>query len=96
MADDAPEGWRVPQRPAMIAAAVVPAALLALVALAGWAYEREIAPRRHAPITTFPAPGIETFVHDGAGDPPRPEPRRAADPRLAAAKRAVAAGGWPR
>jgi hypothetical protein len=96
MSDEAPEGWQVRQRPAMIAAVMIPLVLLLVVTVAGWFYCRDLAPARRAPVTTFPAPGIETYSHDGAGDPQRPLPPTKADPRLDAAKRATVAQGWPR
>jgi hypothetical protein len=95
MADDAPEGWQVPQRRAMIAAVTIPVTLLALVAAAGWLYERDFAVRHH-PVTPFPAPGVESYVHDGALDPVRPAPTRRTDAQVDAAKQAVVAAGWPR
>lgn len=91
--DDEPEGWQVPQRPAVIAALAVPAGLLALLLVAGHFYARDVQPLHRQPIETFPAPGIETYIHDGALDPHRPRPARPRDPAIAAAKRAVAAQG---
>jgi hypothetical protein len=95
MADDAPEGWQVPQRRAVIAAIAAPLTLLALVAGAGWLYERDFAVRQR-PVTAFPAPGVESYVHDGARDPERPELKPQRDAQVDAAKRAVVAGGWPK
>lgn len=89
-----PESWYVPQRGPMLAAAAVPLALMALLAVAGRFYEARLAPRRHAPVT-FPAPGIESYVHDGMLDPDRARPGPAPDAALAAAKRAVVADGLP-
>ena len=98
MADrDRAEGWSVRHRPAMIAALAVPCGLAALLFAAGWFYERDLRPGARQPVTPFPAPGLETFVHDGARDPHRPLPPVRRDARIAAAKRAVAAGsltGW--
>lgn len=93
-ADDGPEGWRVPQRVPMIAAAAVPLGLLALLSLAGRFYELRLAPP-HPAATAFPAPGIETFLHDGVRHPAAPQPKPAPDPAIAAAKRLVIAEGLP-
>ena len=96
MADDASEDWYVPQRRGMLAAAAIPLVLLLLVVSAGWSYNRYLAPAHRAPIKTLPAPGIETYIHDGAGDPHRPVVPGKPDSRLDAAKRATIAQGWPR
>jgi hypothetical protein len=93
MADDAPEGWHVPQRRAMIFAAVAPLTLLAVVAGAGWLYRRDLAPH-YAPVIPLPAPGIESFPHDGGNDPVRPAPQPKRDAPVEAAKRAIVAQGW--
>lgn len=90
--DDAPEGWRVRQRPAVIAAVATPVALFGLLMVAAHFYNKDVRPPQR-PVTTFPAPGIETFIHDGVEDPNRPVRRVATDPRIAAAKRAVVRGG---
>lgn len=95
MADDAPEGWQVPQRRAMIAAILAPVTLLVVVVGAGWLYEHGIKGQRPS-VTPFPAPGIESYVHDGVRDPERPAPRAQHDARIGAAKRAIVADGWPR
>lgn len=90
----APEGWQVPQRKAMIAAVSFPLALLTIVLVGGWFYERDVAPGHRAPVTTFPAPGLETAIHDGALDPERPPLPTRPDPAIAAAKRAQIERGW--
>jgi hypothetical protein len=91
--NDAPEGWRVPQRVAFIAAAAVPMVLLAALLLAGRLYDDRLRPAHRQPVTTFPAPGVETFIHDGGHDPHRPAPRARADAALVSAKQQVVAGG---
>ena len=94
MTDDPhPEGWRVPQRPAMIGAVAVPLVLLIVLLIAGRFYDARLRPQHRQPVTSFPAPGIETHTHDGQGDPPRVLPKRGLDPRIEAAKRAVVADG---
>ena len=90
---DAPEGWHVPQRPAFIAAVAVPLVLLIVVAAAGRLYDRHLRPAHRQPVTTFPAPGVETFIHDGVRDPVRHPAPPAQDAAVAAAKRQVAAQG---
>lgn len=89
------EGWHVPQRLPTIVAVATPLVLLMLLISAGWLYNRTIAPKRHQPITTFPAPGVETDMHDGGQDPPRQDPPPPPDPAVERAKRAVAADGLP-
>lgn len=88
------EGWRVRQRPALIAGIATPLALLGLLMLGARFYDASIRPERR-PVTTFPAPGIETFVHDGAKDPDRPQRRVATDQRIEAAKNAIVRDGLP-
>lgn len=91
--DPAPEGWSIPQaRPAVVAVAAL-ALLLIMLLVAGWFYRQNLQPRRHQPVTTFPAPGIEAFIHDGAADPHRPQPKVRPDPAIETAKRAVVADG---
>jgi len=92
VADDTPEGWHVPQRPAMIFAVAAPLTLLAVAAGAGWLYDRDLAPKR-GPVTPFPAPGVESFVHDGGNDPVRPASKPKRDAPVEAAKRAIVANG---
>lgn len=94
-AETGPEGWQVPQRLPMIAAAAVPLALLALLGFAGHVYDARLAPLQRQSVTAFPAPGIETFIHDGGLHPERPKPRPAPDPAVESAKRAVAGEGLP-
>lgn len=89
---DAPEGWRVPQRIAFVAALLVPLTLLVVIVAAGWVYGHYLRPKRQQPMTTFPAPGIETYIHDGHGDPARPPPQVQTDTAIAAAKRETARG----
>jgi hypothetical protein len=96
MADDPSEGWAVPQRVPMIAAIAIPLTLLIVLIAAGWFYRHDLAPRRHPPVTVFPAPGVETYVHDGARDPVRSVATPTPDPRIDAAKRAIVAQGWSR
>ena len=88
-----PEGWQVPHRLGLTAALAIPVALLALLIVAGFGYNRTIRPAPLQPVTTFPGPGVETFVHDGVEDPQRPHVRTQADPRVQAAKRAVVRDG---
>lgn len=95
----APEGWQVPQRAPMIAAALVPLVLLAALLGLGHLYDVRLRPQTHVAVQTFPAPGIDTYIHDGGRDPERPRPHPAPDPAVERAKRAVAAqglAGWPR
>lgn len=96
MADAQPhrETWRVPQRAPAIAAAALLVLVAILLVLAWRVYAGSIAPTRHPPLTTFPAPGVETFVHDGVRDPERPRAAPTPDRALAAAKAAVVAEGW--
>jgi hypothetical protein len=96
MADDTPEGWQVPQRIPMIAAAVIPLVLLILLLGSAWFYDRDLAPTRRAPTHSFPAPGIETYVHGGARDPHDAVVYPGPDPRIEAAKHAILAQGWPK
>jgi len=94
-----PEGWSVRHRPPLIAAVAVPAVLAALLMGAGWLYDRELRPSTRQPVTPFPAPGLETFIHDGTQDPHRQPARVEPDAQLAAAKHAVVAdgiAGWER
>lgn len=95
MADAEPEGWGVRHRPAVIAALVTPPTLALLLAAAGWFYVRDLRPATREPVHIQPAPGLETYIHDGVNDPQRLPPRPRTDPRLAAAKRAVVADGLP-
>lgn len=88
------EDWRVPQGAPAIAAVGLLTTIAAVLLLAGHVYDTHIAPKHRAPVATFPAPGVETYVHDGALDPERPRPRATVDPALAAAERAVVAEGW--
>lgn len=95
--DRAPEGWHVPQRVAFVAAALVPLALLLGVVATGRGYVCHERPVLHHRTATFPAPGVETFIHDGHGDPVRPPQPVAIDPAVAAAKQAVVhegIAGW--
>ena len=64
-----PEGWHVPQRLPTIAAILTPLVLLGVLIAAGTFYDRRLRPQRLAPVHTFPAPGIETFVHGGVKEP---------------------------
>ena len=95
----APEDWEVRHRPALIAGLVTPAILLVLLLAAGWLYNRNLRPKTGQPVTAFPAPGLQTFIHDGVKDPYRPRLRDTQDAQIAAAKRAVVADGitgWER
>lgn len=92
---DGPERWTIGRRAgrvAGIAAVAVPVGLLGAVALAGWFYDRDLRPEMRR-VTTFPAPGVETFIHDGALDPHKAAPHPRPDSAVAAAKRATAAEG---
>lgn len=84
----------MPQRTPALAAIGLLSVIATLLVLAGHVYDTHIAPRHRAPVSTFPAPGVETYVHDGALDPERPRPHATVDPALAAAERAVVAEGW--
>ena len=95
--DDSPEGWRVPHRPAVIAAVAVPVALALLLALSGRFYTDRLRPSARQPVHEFPAPGLETYIHDGANDPYYPPTRARPDPAIDAAKRSVThtgLAGW--
>lgn len=97
-ADLPPEGWGVPSRTGARVAVAVPVFLLAMLALAAWFYDTRLRPARMRPVTPFPAPGIESYVHPGQGDPDVPVARPVPDPHIAAAARAVAReglAGWP-
>ena len=87
------EGWAVRHRPAVIAAVAVPCGLAACLFAAGWLYDRDLRPAARQPVTPFPAPGLETEIHDGARDPHRPLAPVRSDPRIAVAKRAVVGSG---
>lgn len=89
------EGWQVAQRPAVLGAVLVPLGLLGSLLLAGRAYEGKIEPRHFQPVRTFPAPGVETFIHDGTGDPHRPKSRPAPDRGVEAAEREIVQEGLP-
>ncbi|SEM57245.1 hypothetical protein SAMN05192583_0680 [Sphingomonas gellani] len=91
--DDVPEGWSVRHRPALVAALATPLVLTVLLAIAGWLYCERLRPVVRQPVTAFPAPGLETFVHDGVADPYRPSRHTRPDPTIAAAKRSVVDGG---
>jgi hypothetical protein len=93
VAERAPEGWGVRHRPAVVAAVATPVVVALLLLAAGWFYTRALKPETRAPVHTFPAPGLESYIHDGVNDPQRPPPRPRADPRIEAAKRSVAQGG---
>lgn len=96
MADDTtPEGWGVRHRPAVIAAIVAPLALGLLLLIAGWFYTARLKPQIRQPVHAFPAPGLETYIHEGARDPYIPPKRPRADPAVTAAKRSVAKTGLP-
>lgn len=95
----APEGWSVRHKPAVIAAVATPLLLALLLVVAGWFYDRDLRPATRAPTTPFPAPGLETAIHDGARDPHRPPVVVEPDMQVRAAKRAVLAegiAGWDR
>jgi len=95
----APERWDVRHRPALIAGLATPVVMLALLLVSGWLYNRNLRPRTQQPVTAFPAPGLQTFIHDGVEDPYRLRPRTRPDAQVAAAKRAVVAdgiAGWER
>ena len=93
--DDRPEGWDVPHRPAVIAAIATPAVLLALLIAAGIFYDRDLRPGTTQPVKAQPAPGLETYIHDGANDPYRPKAIAPRDPAFAAVKRGLVADGLP-
>lgn len=90
-----PEGWDVRHRPALIAAAVLPTVIFALLLIAGHFYNADLRQKTWRPVTGFPRPGLETFIHDGGEDPRRPHPIARPDPSIAAAKHAVATQGLP-
>lgn len=89
------EGWRVAQRRPLFAALTTLAFVAVMLGVAGYAYERTIAPKRTLSVQPFPAPGIESAIHDGAGDPVRPQPAVRPDREIEAAKDAVVAEGLP-
>lgn len=94
-----PESWSVRHRPAVVAAVAVPVLLAGLLLAGGWLYDRDLRPSTRRPVTPFPSPGLETFIHDGTEDPYRPRVGTLPDPRIAAAKRAVVEdgiAGWER
>ena len=95
----APEGWHVRHRPAVIAGLATPLALVVLLLVTGWLYDRHLRAKTQQPVTTFPAPGLETFIHDGTKDPYRLQRKPQPDAAVTAAKRAVVAdgiAGWER
>lgn len=95
MAEPQPENWTVPEvKPLGVALATL-GMLIAVLLLAGWFYRQRIEPKRQQPVRTFPAPGVETFTHDGAHDPDRLRLPLPADPAVEAAKRQVVAEGLP-
>lgn len=91
--DDTPEGWGVRQKPALIAGLATPVLLLIALLVAGWFYDRDLRPKTQQPIVSFPAPGLETFVHDGVQDPQRPAGPATPLPAIEQAKRSVVSGG---
>lgn len=95
MAEPEPEGWAVPMVKPLAAAGATLGMLLAMLTLAGWVYHKHLQSHRFQPLATFPAPGVETFIHDGTRDVDRPPPPPRADADLEQAKRAVVAGGIP-
>jgi hypothetical protein len=91
--DRKPEGWQVPFRRTATIAGIVPFVLLALLALAGWAYDRTLRPRTMFDVSPLPAPALETRVNTPGGDPQRAAHPTPPDPRIAAAKARVATQG---
>lgn len=63
------QGWRVPLRMPVIATLGTLALLIVLLLIVGWVYRERIAPQRRQPIHSFPAPGIETYIHPGSAGP---------------------------
>jgi len=97
--EEAAEGWSVRHRPAVIAGLATPVVLLVLLLVSGWLYNRELRPATRQPVTAFPAPGLQTFIHDGTQDPYRPRIKAQPDAQVMAAKRAIVAdgiAGWER
>lgn len=93
------ETWYVVQRAPVIAAVATLATLLASVVIAAHVYDRTLQPTHLRPVQTFPAPGVDTFIHDGVNDPHRPLPAPSPTPAIEAAKRQVVhdgLAGWPR
>lgn len=92
MADRDDEGWHVPQRLPIAVAAATVMLIVALLLVAAREYQGLRFAHRGA-VNTFPAPGIETFAHDGVEDPHRPAASAARDPAIERAKHAVVAQG---
>lgn len=92
---DTPEGWHVPQRPAVYGAAVTVATLLLLLSIAGYLYNHNLRQATWRAPTSLPSPGLDTAIHPGAGDPYVAARPVAPDPGIAAAKRRIAAQGLP-
>ena len=92
---DPREGWRVDAPRAARVAVLIPVLLLVFLSLASWLYFARLRPNRQRPFATFPAPGIETYVHPGVTDPVITVPRPVADARLRTATQEVVREGLP-
>lgn len=91
--DDQPEGWSVPQRPAIYGAAATIAALTALLLAAGHLYNHHLRQSAFRQPLTLPSPGLETAIHPAASDPHLAKPPPSPAPDIAAAKRRLVKHG---
>ena len=94
-----PEGWAVRQRVGMLAAVGTVATLVVLLIGAGMVYDRTLRPKTYQHHVPFPAPGLETLIHDGVKDPRAAAPSTTPDAGVAAAKRRILSNGlagWER
>ncbi len=91
--ETSPEGWDVPQRPAIYAACVTIAGLVLLLLAAGYLYDRYLRQATYRQPVALPSPGLETAIHPAALDPDVAVRPQAPNPEIAAAKRKIAAQG---
>lgn len=97
--ETSPEGWEVPQRPAIYAACVTIAVLVLMLLASGYLYDHYLRQATYRQPVALPSPGLETAIHPAALDPDVARRPQAPDPEITAAKQRVAAQGlthWER
>ena len=90
-----PEGWHVRQRLPTLVGLAIPLVLLTILLIAGTVFNHRVRPGLVPSFRTFPAPGIETYLHGGDKDPKARTAPPPGDPAVARAVAAVAATGVP-